>query len=124
MSILDNINTLKQSIENYNTRINALITEALEKNITVVTEDFTLAADGIKEYNLTTLIGTKASEYNLHSPDVEIYVRDSEAVGEVVYVSADAVASVAIVDSNIVRIKNSFTTSLDFRIRIDVNKSI
>lgn len=124
MSILDSINALKLSIENYDARIRNLIADALDKHQTVVTEDFTLASNGVKEYNLTTLLGEKAGEYNLYTPDIELYVKDNEAAPEVVYIKASAVATVAIVDPGIVRITNSFETNLDFRVRIDVNKSI
>lgn len=105
-------------------RITAITTEALGGTTHhLVNETHTFAAESTKTYNLTTIMGADASQYDLNGLVVQVLVLDN-AVGSPTngyYINSEAVIVVGISSNNLsVLLQNPRSVSVSAKIRISV----
>lgn len=103
---------------------NSIIDFVRTRTVTPVAENINLVAGGSKEYDLQTLIGTKAAQYDIEGCTVIVRVRDTDATSSTnnQYINAEGVAVWGIRDTRYVRVVNEFDAPLDFYVRIEVPK--
>lgn len=97
---------------------------AITQHIAVKAEMVSVVAKGKLVYDLATLIGDDASQYDLRYPKIEVLAKNlntaSPSAGK--YVNADAVVVVSSTAAGVVEVQNTTNKSLDLRIYITVTK--
>lgn len=86
----------------------------------VVFEEVTIAANGVKDYNLTTLISDHAT-YDLKSARVSAWVLDEQAGSDTngYYITAEAFVVCGVTAAGAVRVRLSRDTATKVLIRVD-----
>lgn len=95
-----------------------------EENLLLINVNINLNANQSNLWNVATLLDTKVTQYDLTSISIEAFVKDVEVGSDTkdYWVAADNIAAIGWKDTGEVYLKNLYTSTLSFKMRIRVNK--
>lgn len=123
MSLLDSIDSLKIAIQDYNTKIKNFIDKSVKRSIVVVSEDYVLAGNEIKQYDLNTLVPEGLEFYDTENPDIKIFIQDTTADPDIVY-TTNFISDINIINditNSIIKVKNLSGSSINTKIKITLD---
>jgi len=108
-------------VAKFTNMITKLVTIAKAGGKPLVFEEVTMAANAVKDYNLTTLMGTESTQYDLKSARVQVWVLDEQGGSDTngYYIGSEAFVVCGITAAGAVRVRLARDTATKVLIRVD-----